>query len=156
MAYKDKEVQAEKHRQYYINHKDHAAITAKQRYQKNKDHILKTTYAWRKKNKEKVSGYGKKYRKNNPHIQKNLSLKRKYGISFPQFEKMWTDQCGCCAICGTKCMTWKDIHVDHNHVTKQIRQLLCKNCNHGIGNLKEDVSILSKAIAYLNKWNLTP
>jgi hypothetical protein len=136
--YRNEEDRKENSRQYYIN---------------NKIHILNTSTLWQKKNKGKVSGYKKKYRKNNPHIIKNLSLKRKYGISFGQFEKMWTDQNGCCAICGTKCANWKDIHVDHNHVTKQVRQLLCKGCNHGIGNLKEDVSILLKAIAYLNKWN---
>ena len=40
----------------------------------------------------------------------------------------------------------------HNgrHRTKQIRGLLCKQCNSGIGYLKDSVEMLEKAILYLN------
>lgn len=54
-----------------------------------------------------------------------------------------------CAICGKK--PSKPLCIDHNHATHKVRGLLCKNCNFGIGYLKEDVSIFQKAIEYLIK-----
>ena len=43
------------------------------------------------------------------------------------------------------------LHVDHDHKTGSIRQLLCVDCNHMLGRSKDNTSILSKAIEYLNK-----
>lgn len=45
------------------------------------------------------------------------------------------------------------LHVDHNHMTGQIRGLLCYNCNNGIGRLKEDIEVLEKAIEYLKYYS---
>ena len=42
--------------------------------------------------------------------------------------------------------------VDHNHVTGQIRGLLCTNCNLGIGNFKDKTELLKNAIKYLEKY----
>lgn len=50
-----------------------------------------------------------------------------------------------CAICGDK----KKLSVDHCHETKKIRSLLCIKCNTMLGNCKESVDILKKAIKYL-------
>lgn len=59
-------------------------------------------------------------------------------------------QGGRCAICGTD-NTGKRrcFHVDHNHDTGKIRGLLCGNCNSGLGNLRDDVGLLNRAIQYL-------
>jgi hypothetical protein len=74
-----------------------------------------------------------------------------------QFEK----QGGKCAICGTsepwrglKGMSAADEYfcIDHDHETGELRELLCKGCNTGIGALQEDVVVLEAAVAYLRKW----
>ena len=39
--------------------------------------------------------------------------------------------------------------VDHHHATKQVRGLLCNECNIGLGRFKEDVALLERAIEYL-------
>ena len=55
-----------------------------------------------------------------------------------------------CAICGTKDTgNRKAFHVDHCHDTGKIRGLLCGNCNSGIGNLRDDINLLQRAIEYL-------
>lgn len=62
-----------------------------------------------------------------------------------------------CAICGNK--ETKKLHgkvvslaVDHCHKTGKVRGLLCQNCNHGIGMLKDDPKLLKNAIIYLSKF----
>jgi len=41
------------------------------------------------------------------------------------------------------------VAVDHNHSTGKIRSLLCQGCNHGIGHFKESITLLKRAIKYL-------
>lgn len=55
-------------------------------------------------------------------------------------------QGGRCAICKK---VPKKLVVDHNHVTGELRGLLCLSCNFCIGNAHDDVSILQSAIDYL-------
>lgn len=39
--------------------------------------------------------------------------------------------------------------MDHNHDTKTFRGWLCRKCNLGIGNFKDNVSLVEKAAEYL-------
>jgi hypothetical protein len=41
--------------------------------------------------------------------------------------------------------------VDHNHQTKEIRGLLCVNCNLGLGKFRDRIDLLSKAIVFLHE-----
>lgn len=55
---------------------------------------------------------------------------------------------GWCHICGDEN---KKLHIDHDHLTGQVRGLLCFDCNTGIGKLQHDKSILLAAVIYLDK-----
>ena len=64
---------------------------------------------------------------------------------------MLAAQDGKCAICGTTSTgNRKAFHVDHDHKTGKVRGLLCSNCNTGIGNLRDDIGLLNRAIEYLS------
>jgi hypothetical protein len=94
-------------------------------------------------------------RKNyDPKKKKNFHLKYLYGITFEDYEVKLKRQGGGCAICGTKIPggRGKHFHVDHNHFTGQVRDLLCHNCNFVIGYAKEDTDILQAVIQYLEIW----
>lgn len=39
--------------------------------------------------------------------------------------------------------------IDHNHTTNKIRGLLCMKCNLAIGHFADNISLLKKAIEYL-------
>lgn len=100
--------------------------------------------------------YRKTYKENNPETyrrsQLKQALKKKFGITIPEYENMLKTQNYCCAICGIH----EDDHrtrlvVDHCHKTGKVRELLCSNCNTGIGLLKEDIRNLEKSITYLEK-----
>jgi hypothetical protein len=87
---------------------------------------------------------------------KNHKLKRAYGITLEQYEKLLSKQDGKCAICsidnnGKYRNKPRAFAVDHCHTTGKIRGLLCSDCNTGIGLLKDNVNYLELAIKYLNK-----
>ncbi len=88
---------------------------------------------------------------NKKHIQKrarNYSLKRKYEITIEDYNLMYNKQQGKCAICGNP---EELLHIDHNHITGEVRGLLCLKCNRGIGFLNDDIKILEQALAYLKQ-----
>jgi hypothetical protein len=76
---------------------------------------------------------------------------RKYGISLEDYGRLLTKQRGKCAICRTKnpAGRYGEWQIDHDHETGQVRGLLCNNCNHAIGLLKEDLEVLAAALAYV-------
>ena len=82
------------------------------------------------------------------HKAREWILRREYGLTPKQYDDMTKAQRGRCAICGSYPVT-RRLHIDHCHKTNRVRGLLCIRCNHGIGFLKDDVAILSKAIEYL-------
>lgn len=80
-------------------------------------------------------------------------LKRKFGLTLEQYDEMLAAQGGVCAICGREPRDDISLHVDHDHVTGQIRKLLCFKCNNALGDFDDDPQMLQKAIAYLDDHN---
>ncbi len=92
-----------------------------------------------------------KYRKENKKRFKNYRLQNQYGISIEEWQIMYDNQQGCCAVCETHQSMLKTILcVDHNHITGEIRGLLCHTCNRAMGLFKDDSMIIKKAMEYLN------
>lgn len=115
---------------------------------------------YNKNNKYKNSLKNKKYDKNNKDKIRNRVLEKKYNITLDQYKQMLVSQNGVCAICGkpeTKTHhisnKIKDLAVDHNHQTGEVRQLLCCECNLAVGNLKESIEYSIKLTQYLVKWS---
>ena len=79
-------------------------------------------------------------------------LKATYGITVEQYNTMFSNQQGCCAICKKHQTNFKRrLNVDHCHTSGKIRQLLCTNCNYLLGRAKDNVDILNESIQYLLK-----
>lgn len=81
-------------------------------------------------------------------------LKRMYGITLQEYENMLLTQNKTCKICGKTEMNNKNkvLCVDHNHVTGEIRGLLCGLCNSGLGKFLENKELLNNAIKYLTEY----
>lgn len=100
---------------------------------------------------------------NNPEKAKEQRL-RKYKISLEEYNDRRKEQNYRCAICNKKeedvaqgraKTPATSLQVDHCHSTGKIRGLLCTNCNTMIGKADDDVSILLKAIEYINRHHST-
>lgn len=88
---------------------------------------------------------------------KDFDLRKKYGMSLAQFNEMFASQNGCCAICGRHQTEFvKGLAVDHDHSTGAIRDLLCPNCNHGLGCFQDNIGLFMKAVEYLQKHAGSP
>jgi hypothetical protein len=76
---------------------------------------------------------------------------RLYGLTPEGFDRLLADQGGCCAVCGEPGQTWaeRNLHVDHDHNTGEVRGLLCGRCNVGLGFFKDNAELLNKALDYL-------
>lgn len=73
-------------------------------------------------------------------------LRRQYGITLEEFDRMVLDQEGRCAVCAEPT---PDLVVDHCHVTGVVRGLLCNSCNFGLGAFKDRPERFEAAIVYL-------
>jgi hypothetical protein len=83
---------------------------------------------------------------------KKYDLKKRFNITLEQYNEIFDEQHGFCAICGKHQSKFNyALCVEHNHETKEIRGLVCKRCNIIIANCDEDINILLNAIKYLTK-----
>lgn len=110
---------------------------------------------WQSLNPDRANAYNNAYyhrKKNDPEVRrkvKNSRLMLRYGITLAQWQQMWDDQGGRCAICREPMDGDKNAHVDHDHATGAVRELLCRKCNHRVGIFESD---LREAIeAYLSR-----
>ena len=71
----------------------------------------------------------------------------RYGIRIEDFDRMWDEQKGRCAVCREP---MQRPCVDHNHETGEVRKLLCHGCNVLVGYLETRRDTLEAAFRYLS------
>jgi hypothetical protein len=71
---------------------------------------------------------------------------RRYGLTLKDYRAIVARQGNACAICRR---SDRPLVVDHCHVTKKVRRLLCNKCNVGLGCFNDDSRLLRAAAAYL-------
>lgn len=79
-------------------------------------------------------------------------LKNAYGITIEEYNEFSKEINHLCMICDSVCPSKRRLAVDHDHNNGIIRGLLCINCNKGLGNFKDNIDLLEKAIAYLESY----
>lgn len=140
------------HKKYYQENKEYVDKQNKKYYEENKKEVVAYKKEWYNDNKDKILKMRKKRYNLTPEEQKRNSRLKQYGINFEDYDRMFIEQNGCCAICGKhQTKEKKSLHVDHNHKTGKIRGLLCQKCNHGVGLFNDNLDLLKKAIEYLDK-----
>jgi hypothetical protein len=77
-------------------------------------------------------------------------LKRTFGLTEADYERILAAQGGGCAICG-RLPASRNLHVDHDHDAGYVRGLLCFACNVAIGHLRDDPMIATKLLDYLER-----
>jgi hypothetical protein len=90
-----------------------------------------------------------------PRYQRKTDLRSVFGLEYRDYVSMYVDQSGACWICGIKLAKYKNDDgiqtacVDHDHATGEIRGLLCRKCNVGLGHFDDSPDLLDRAIEYL-------
>jgi hypothetical protein len=82
---------------------------------------------------------------------RDYHLRRRYGIDSADFDRMMLEQDG---LCGG-CRKVRPERVDHDHVTGEVRGLLCFNCNQALGNARDDIYVMRGLIAYLDAYRFS-
>jgi len=82
---------------------------------------------------------------------------RKHSLTPDQYESLYEEQSGRCAICETGVVSKLGLVVDHDHACcpdpnsscgKCLRGLLCSSCNTGLGNLNDSIELLERAAEF--------
>lgn len=82
-------------------------------------------------------------------------LRRKYGISSEDYDRLLAEQGGGCALCGVRPEELTTgrfrnfLHVDHCHDTGRVRGLLCPEHNLLLGKFGDSPDMFRKVLAYL-------
>lgn len=139
-------------------------ITAKEKKTKVCSHCKKekslSKFSKNKSNKDGIAYWCKKcmnvamheWQKRNPHKIRNKQLEYDYNLTLDEYNKMFNQQKGCCAICGIHQSKLKQaLCVDHNHKSGKIRKLICKACNYKVGIVENNN--FEKICNYLDKYD---
>lgn len=132
-------------------------------------------FQWKEKNRDRLLASGRKYYRENTGKRiassrkwyannKDKALKyardrgylNRYGITFEQRVSIQLAQDNKCAICKYEFTSDSDARLDHDHITGKVRALLCNYCNTMLGYAKENIEVLTAAIAYLRKHSMIP
>lgn len=98
-------------------------------------------YSIKENHREYNKVYSKKWRAANPEKCAGHSLKYNYGLSIEDYDTMLQAQDGKCASCG-KLPDKRRLNVDHDHITGEIRGLLCTRCNLVAGFLEGEERLM--------------
>ena len=120
----------------------------------------KVSALWRNKHKEQDVKHKKKWIQNNPEKIK-ISNKGTYpkrrnekrfkntGCTPELYAELLERADNLCQICRKE--EKRSLSVDHCHISKKIRGVLCTTCNLGLGQFKDNPELLEKAAKYLRE-----
>ncbi len=101
--------------------------------------------------------YMKADRHHNQDRDRAKHLRKEYGADIAYERKLLVEQSGLCAICEkpeelTRGKNSRRLSLDHDHITKGLRGLLCGNCNMAVGYFCDDPTLMRKAAAYVERF----
>lgn len=118
------------------------AESNKRYYEENK-----VSLAERRKEKRKLRSR-RQIKKEKELVLRQYRL-RVYGMTHEEFKQRIINQDNKCPICFQNFD--RVPHVDHDHETNKNRDILCRDCNIGLGLFKDNIETLSSAIKYLRR-----
>jgi hypothetical protein len=107
---------------------------------------------WLEDNPERKRAYNRAYAEAGKKgaSDRRSHLKRHFGITPEDYNRMLAEQGGGCAVCGDPPGATA-LHVDHCHDSGRVRGLLCFRCNSALGNLRDDPTIVMAEWCYLTR-----
>jgi hypothetical protein len=158
---KNRDIYRETHRKWVADHPERNTEHKLKWYLENKDEenyksrCLENRRRSYWKNPEKSRETVARWQRNNPDkvklMQRRWHHGVAYGITLEQRIELFNQQGKACAICKTTSSAGRGFHLDHCHATKKVRGILCHHCNLMIGQAKDRVETLERAIRYLKR-----
>lgn len=122
-------------------------------YERNKEKVKAAAKEYRKKHPQKYLLRNREYQreryKADPNYWRSLSIKKRYGITLDEFDRLIAAQGNACAICRRPMDQIERKCIDHCHRTGKVRGVLCQGCNVGIAHLQDDPLVALRASEYL-------
>jgi hypothetical protein len=85
-----------------------------------------------------------------PRSQRDSYLRRTYGITEAQYERLLAAHDGACWICGKPPKkNGRRLHVEHDHKTGKVRGLACWWCNGALHKVRDSATIARAVADYL-------
>jgi hypothetical protein len=102
--------------------------------------------------KEYQRKWDKQFRDKNPDYAREKHLKTRFGLTIKEWNEMFDNQNGCCAICSKhQSEVTQRFVVDHTEEPEfKVRGLLCHCCNLALGGLGDNLEGVLKAVKYLS------
>ncbi|MDQ1374746.1 MAG: hypothetical protein QOJ09_2084 [Actinomycetota bacterium] len=120
-------------------------------YRASPEAAKERTRRWQRENPERYAANQRKHKESGRKklADRRSHLKRKYGMTLGDYDRLLEQQGGGCAICGRPPREDMSLHVDHDHETGRVRGLLCFPCNNTLGDFEDDPTRLYAAADYL-------
>lgn len=119
----------------------------------NAERLKVEKLAWQRAHPEKRKQHRATERAKDPTAFKQRDrrshLRTTYGLADGEYEALLDKQGGVCAICRKPPTLGKQLWVDHDHASGEVRGLLHAKCNTAIGLLCDDPQLLQAAREYL-------
>lgn len=131
---------------------DKARAQRKSYFERNKEKLYASRRAWAERNRESLRERAREhYHSKYKFKYRDARLMADFGITREEYDHILLFQGNRCAICQSEHSDaeGREFAVDHDHFTGKVRGVLCRGCNVGLGNLRDDVSILERAVRYL-------
>lgn len=125
-----------------------ACTKARDWVQANPEKAREARTAWAQRNRDTVNKSHREAYSRDPSRDIDAKRKYRYGVSRQQYDQMIVAQGGRCAVCGDPT---ERLHVDHDHATGDVRGLLCRMCNQGLGFLRDNIEVMRSAVRYLER-----
>ena len=118
------------------------------RHRANPEPTRERVRKWQQENPERVLAARQRYRDDGRKAASNRRsyLKRTFGITVEEYDEMFRRQHGRCAICCRPPTEGISLHVDHDHVTGEVRGLLCFRCNNALVEFCDRLEVIDAAI----------
>jgi len=139
----------EAQRRWYLDHKEISDARSREWQARNKNKYLA---AQRKAKKLRRLTWTPEQREAVALVQYSNNIKRKYGMTTADYERILAQQGGHCALCPREPDRehHKRLNWDHDPKTGQVRGLLCTPCNHALGVLGDSPEGLKRALTYVS------
>lgn len=107
--------------------------------------------SYRQKPKYKEGRNKRNRERYSPEAELSRTLQKRYGITAAEYDCLFDQQRGLCAICLNPPGRGGRLCVDHDHQSGKVRGLLCKPCNSLLGRWRDSPDAADRAKDYLLK-----